>query len=87
MIILRYEEIGLKSRFVRKKFEDILIGNVRRVIEREFGTKAKINREYGRIYVFDEREEVARRTSKIFGVVGAEIAEKFDLDLEKTLSR
>ncbi|MBO8183418.1 MAG: hypothetical protein H0Z28_11610 [Archaeoglobus sp.] len=83
MIILRYDEIALKSKFVRKRFEDTLVGNVKRVIEREFGEKARIKRDYGRIYVLDNRERIAKRISKVFGIAGVEIAEKFELDLEK----
>ncbi|RLI84037.1 hypothetical protein DRP07_02300 [Archaeoglobales archaeon] len=83
MIIVRYDEIGLKSRFVRKKFEDTLINNIRRVLSREFRIKAKIKRDYGRIYVISNEEMIAKRISKVFGVIRAEMVEKMELDLSK----
>ncbi len=83
MIILRYDEIGLKSRFVRRRFEDVLINNVRRVLKKEFNIKDRIKRDYGRIYVLSDDENIAIRISKIFGVVYAETAKKMELDLPK----
>ncbi len=83
MIIVRYDEIGLKSRFVRRKFEDTLISNIRRVLKNEFGFKARVKRDYGRIYVLSDDKNIAKRVSKIFGIAYAEIAEKMELDLPK----
>ncbi|AGK61118.1 hypothetical protein Asulf_01118 [Archaeoglobus sulfaticallidus PM70-1] len=85
MIILRYDEIALKSSFVRRKFEKILMDNVRRVIRKEFGIKASVRGGYGRIYVDvgGNVESVARRISNVFGVVSAHVSVKRDLNLEK----
>jgi|Deesub1362B_J571_1020462.scaffolds.fasta_scaffold00539_2 thiamine biosynthesis protein ThiI len=83
MIIIRYDEIGLKSKFVRRKFEDTLVNNIRRALSKEFEIKAKVKRDYGRIYVLLNEKRIAKRVSKIFGIVKAEMAERMELDLPK----
>ena len=67
-IILRYGELMLR-RANRRKYEDILEGNVRKVLI-EHGVKAAIKRFKGRMVLMtDEGCEFLRR---MFGVVSAE---------------
>jgi|GEM_PF-1089415 thiamine biosynthesis protein ThiI len=96
MISVRYDEIALKSRFVRNRFEKILTGNMDRVLRRDFDGNFRIRRGYGRIYIdsashsesFSEEElRIARRISKVFGVVSADVSVKMELDLEENARR
>lgn len=81
MIIVRYGEIGLKGR-LRRKFEDLLISNIRRVLNFE-GYEAKITREWGRIYILSDDEKIAERVAKVFGVVSTSIATETSPDIEE----
>ncbi len=83
MIIARYDEIGLKSKFVRREFENILVQNINRVLSREKFGKNKVSREPGRIYIYSNDRKVAERVSKIFGIASTAVSEKKKLDLEE----
>jgi thiamine biosynthesis protein ThiI len=69
LIILRYGEIALKGKEVRKRFEDVLISNIKNAFNIENITN-KIIKDWGRIYVFtDKIEESMNILKKIFGIV------------------
>jgi thiamine biosynthesis protein ThiI len=82
VILLRYSEIGLKSRPVRRRFENILISNIRSGLEAE-GIDFKIKRGYGRIFI--ETKQI-RKTSevlkRIFGLVSFSVCQTTDADME-----
>ncbi len=61
MFVVKYSELGIKSRPVRARMENVLISNIKNAYER----KARVGREDGRIVVYSENGEVLRR---IFGV-------------------
>lgn len=74
---MRYGEIGTKSPRVRPKFERTLVKNIKNALKRE-RIKAKVRREYGRIFVETEEIEKAKDTiSRIFGVVSLSPAFSF----------
>lgn len=69
LIIVRYGEIFLKSRYVRKKFERILVGNIKTVLKKE-KIENKIIKEWGRIYIYtDQIKQTLRILKRIFGIV------------------
>ncbi len=63
LYLVRYSEIFLKSEWVRKRWEDRLIKNIRRVLD------CRIRRERGRIWVITEDPKAKEKLKKIFGIV------------------
>jgi thiamine biosynthesis protein ThiI len=71
MIIVRYGEIGTKSKRTRKNIEAVLIKNIRRV-----SGKAKINQEFGRIFIESDSTKLAENVARVFGIVSTSVAVK-----------
>lgn len=69
MIIVRYGEIGTKSKRTRRGIEAVLIKNIKYVAGR-----AKIRQEFGRIFVESDSRELAERIARVFGVVSTSVA-------------
>lgn len=83
IVIVRYGEIFLKSEFVRKRFEDILVENLKSKL-RQTGEKGTIIRKRHRIYVkTDNAEKAADNLANIFGVVSVSPATETRADLEE----
>lgn len=83
MFLVKYAEIGVKSRPVRARMENLLISNIKKAYERE-GIKARVGKEDGRIIVYSEKGEVLGR---IFGVSSYCKAIVCGRDLEKIIER
>jgi thiamine biosynthesis protein ThiI len=67
-ILVRYAEMGLKSRSVRRRFESILVDNLMSSLVNE-GLEGLVTSEYGRIFVeVDEPEKASKALSRVFGV-------------------
>jgi len=68
LILVRYAEMGLKSRAVRKRFESILIDNLMSALAAE-GLEGLVTTEQGRIFVeAGDRAKAARALARVFGV-------------------
>jgi len=68
-IIVRYGEIGLKSEFVRRKFEKKLISNIEDAFLRA-RIECSVVREHGRIFVYvDDIDGACKVLNKVFGIV------------------
>ena len=68
-IIVKYSEIFLKSCPVYRRFETILINNIR-VAFKESSIKAKVSKERGRIYIETKQVKKALEVLKrVFGIV------------------
>ncbi len=81
MIIVRYGEIGTKSRRSRTRIETQLIENIKKVVH------AKIRREYGRVFVDSDSKADAQRIARVFGVVSTSLAEKCSSDMNTLVRR
>lgn len=80
--LLRYGEIGVKSRSVRRRFEDQLESNLRQAFT-ERGATAVIDRVWGRFYLESPSPDVAREViSRTFGLVHASPVTVVDADLD-----
>ena len=67
-ILVRYAEMGLKSRSVRKRFESILVDNLMSSLANA-GLEGLITTEYGRIFVeVEDPVRASRALSRVFGV-------------------
>jgi len=86
MILIRYSEIALKSRFVRKKFEDILMENIKRVLKVEGYGEFKLKKDWGRIYLKSNDYNMAKRISKIFGVSSTSVVIEVNSDINEIKS-
>ncbi|RLE85078.1 MAG: tRNA 4-thiouridine(8) synthase ThiI [Thermoprotei archaeon] len=71
VIILRLGEITIKSKKVRKMFENILLRNINRALASEGLTGYKIRKEGGRIFVYvseAENEKAINVLRRVFGI-------------------
>lgn len=64
-IIIRYGEIGLKTKRIRNKFEDKLVKNIKAAIEDKF----EVKRAYGRIIIHGYNKDILNNLKKVFGIV------------------
>ncbi len=68
MILVRYAELGLKSRGVRKFFERVLVNNMMTLLAKE-RVEALIEVDQGRIFVETDRsKEALKILSRVFGI-------------------
>ena len=81
LIVVRYGEIALKSRYVRNKFETILISNIKNTLkEREI--ESRIEKEWGRIYIYtDKISHTLNVLKKIFGIISFSPAVKTNSEI------
>ncbi len=83
IVVVRYGEIFLKSEYVKRKFEDRLIENIRLALEKK-GLIGKIIRSRHRIYVeAEDAKRVAAAVSRVFGVVSTSPAVRTTADIEE----
>jgi len=68
LIIVRYGEIALKGKEIRKRFENILVSNIKNAFDTENLT-SKITKEWGRIYIYTTQiKKCINVLQKIFGI-------------------
>jgi len=83
IILVRYSEIGLKSKPVRKRFEAQLKENMMSMLIRD-GTEALITSDESRFYVRTENIDAAvRSVRKVFGVASLSVAETCGSDMNE----
>ena len=85
-VLVRYGEIGIKSKQTRKRMEDLLIKHIKSAL-REAGIEfSKVRREYGRIFIVSEMtQEASKIASNIFGVVSVSPVVVVDSHLDTIL--
>ncbi len=67
--LIRYGEIGLKSKAVRERFQRILVNNIQAHFMK-MGLECRTASDYGRIYLWTEKPEDARIIlRRVFGIV------------------
>ncbi|MCE5295643.1 MAG: THUMP domain-containing protein [Euryarchaeota archaeon] len=76
VILVRYAEVGLKSRGVRSRFERILIDNMMSILAHD-GIEAIIACDHGRIFVETaDARKAGESVRRVFGVASISIARK-----------
>ncbi len=84
VIIVRHGEISLKG-LNRPFFEDTLVKNIKRTLRKYEGLN--IFKKDSRIYIEDlgpaDPNQITLEVTKVFGVVSASVASKFDSDLDQ----
>lgn len=85
--LLRYDEIGLKSDWVRKNFEHKLMDNIRAAFS-ESDSEVAVKRGYGRIFVETDAHELAEEVlSKTFGLVSFSPTVVIDSEMDKIVEK
>ncbi|HTY90915.1 MAG TPA: tRNA uracil 4-sulfurtransferase ThiI [Methanocella sp.] len=69
VVIVRYGEIGIKSEQVRRKFEALLMGNIRAMLDSKGVAYEDVIKERGRIFVVTKDPKAPRVVGNVFGVV------------------
>ncbi len=75
-ILVAYNEIALKSKYVRATLERRLAAQIEYVLKREGYGEARARRQFGRIIVSGAPAEAAKVVANVFGVVHAIPAEE-----------
>ncbi|MFW9912753.1 MAG: tRNA uracil 4-sulfurtransferase ThiI [Candidatus Thorarchaeota archaeon] len=85
-VLVRYGEIGIKSKQTRRRMENLLIRHIKAALLEAGVDFAKIRREYGRIFIVTEMtHEASTIASKVFGVVSVSPVVVVDSDLDTIL--
>ena len=83
LIIIRYGEIALKSKYTRNQFENKLINNIKKNFKNN-NINYDFSREWGRIYLKTNNiEESIKILKNIFGIVSISPAIKIETSIEK----
>jgi thiamine biosynthesis protein ThiI len=84
LILVRYSEVGLKSRSVRSRFERVLMDNMISALARE-GIEALVNCDQGRIYVRTDKariEDGVKVLQRVFGIASVSPVIETSSDME-----
>jgi len=68
VVIVRYDEIALKSQYVRNRYERILVNNLKKILDHNGAQYTGITRERGRVFIHTMDECVIDLASRVFGV-------------------
>jgi thiamine biosynthesis protein ThiI len=69
-VLLRYGEIGIKSKQTRRRMTDLLVRQVELALEEHGVHYSGIDRQYGRVFIrTSEAKQAAEVASRIFGIV------------------
>ncbi|NJE01507.1 tRNA uracil 4-sulfurtransferase ThiI [Thermococcus sp. JdF3] len=84
VVIVRYGEIGTKSRQTRRWFENILMNNIREALVSEGIEFKKVEAKHGRILVKTNKARAAVDVlGRVFGIVSLSPAMEIDAELDK----
>ncbi len=83
LILVRYGELSLKSAYVRRYFESILVRNINKVLAQE-NLQGTLTKDRGRIYLRSPCiERCSRVLPRIFGIVSFSLAVETPADLKE----
>jgi thiamine biosynthesis protein ThiI len=86
-ILVRYAELGLKSRSVRRRFESILVDNLMVSMANQ-RLEGIVTTEYGRIFVeVDDVASASKALSRVFGVSSVSPVVRCSSDMEEMKRR
>jgi len=81
--VVRYNEIFLKSEYVRRKFTDRLVENIRRILNKNSLNADVIRKRHRIILKTGEPEKVSHIAAKVFGVASTSQATQLSSDLDE----
>lgn len=86
LILVRYAEIGLKSRPVRRRFESMLRENITKMLIRD-GIESLISSDEGRLYLeCNDVDKAIVSLRRVFGVASISVTELFEGGLSEICS-
>jgi len=71
VILVRYDELALKSKKVRARYEQILVKNLKAMLTADGCSYSNITKEMGRIFIHSNDTNALNSAAKVFGVVSA----------------
>lgn len=81
-------EIGIKSRYVRKFYENKVIDNIIKVLKRNNVDFSNMLKYPGRVYIFaEENEKAAKLISKVFGVSSTSACFVMDSNIKEIIDK
>lgn len=84
VVIVRYGEIGTKSRQTRRWFENILMNNIREALVSEGIDFKKVEAKHGRVLVRTNRaKDAVEVLQRVFGIVSLSPAMEVDAEMDK----
>ncbi len=81
VILVRYDELALKSKNVRIRYEQILVRNIKSMLKSQGCNFSSITREMGRIFIHSDDPNTLINASRVFGVVSVSPAYTCDATL------
>lgn len=82
IILVRYDELALKSNKVRAMYESILMKNLKAMLHADGSSYTEITREMGRIFIHSDDPRALQSATRVFGVVSASQAYTCEATLE-----
>ncbi len=82
VVLVRYDEIALKSKKVRSRYEQILVKNIKSMLNADGCSYSQISKEMGRVFIHSDDENVVKSAAKVFGVVSVSPAYTCEPTLE-----
>ncbi len=82
VILVRYDELALKSKNVRARYEQILVKNIKAMLNADGCSYSGISKEMGRIFIHTSDASALKSAAKVFGVVSASPAYTCEATLE-----
>lgn len=84
VILVRYDELALKSKKVRTRYEQMLVKNIKAMLDADNRSYSDISKEMGRVFIHTSDENALKSAAKVFGVVSASPAITCEPTLEST---
>ncbi len=85
-VLVRFGEIGIKSRQTRKRMVSLLAKNIESALDEKGISFLEVRREYGRLFVETKNaEDAAKTVSRVFGVVSTSPVVECHANLETIL--
>lgn len=82
IIIVRYDELALKSKKVRARFEQVVVKNIKAMLDADGCSYINVSREMGRIFIHTDDATAVESAAKVFGVVSTSPAYTCEPTLE-----
>jgi len=83
LIIVRYGEIALKAKVTRKRFENILVNNIKNALKTK-NLQNKLRKEWGRIFIYsDQIENCLNVLKNVFGITSISPSIETDSKIEE----
>ncbi|VVB92635.1 tRNA (guanine(6)-N2)-methyltransferase [uncultured archaeon] len=82
IVLVRYDEIALKSKKVRSRYEQILVKNIKSMLNADGCSYSQISKEMGRVFIHSDDDNVVKSAAKVFGVVSVSPAYTCEPTLE-----